>query len=105
MKNKEDFEILNKLLHYLKPYKLQIVIVLFCILLSAGINIVQPFIGQVIMDQGLVAKNSGIVIKFALIILAITVIDQVLEFIETIFYTDLNNKYTYSLFQSVTQKC
>lgn len=101
---KSDWKTMKRALAYLKPYKRNISFVILCLLLSSGLNVVQPLLGKAIMDQGLIAKNIAIVFKFAIMILFLVIIDQSISLLETKYLAGLSARYSYDLFRVAFRK-
>lgn len=57
MKNVENLYLLKRAVHFLKPFRKNIAFIFICILLSSALNLIQPLISRVIIDNGLVNKN------------------------------------------------
>lgn len=67
----ENRFIYKRILVFLKPYLKKISIIFVCIIVSTCINMLLPLLSKQIMDNGLLVKNFGIVVKFSLLTLAI----------------------------------
>ncbi|MCX7745307.1 MAG: ABC transporter ATP-binding protein/permease [Clostridia bacterium] len=95
--SKEDKQLLKRLLRLLHPYRKSIIIVLFCVLASAGIEMIMPLIAKELMDKGLLAKNIGMVVRFVLITLSLLFVEQAIGFLETKYYAYINTNMPYNL--------
>ncbi len=97
MVTEENRAILKRLFKLLKPYFKKISIIFVCIIASAGINMLFPLLSKQIMDNGLLTKNFGIVVKFSLLTLAIVLIEQAIGLVETKYFSYVNAMFQYSL--------
>lgn len=93
----EDKEILRRLLHLFKPYIKNIVIITFCLLLSAGLNTLVPLISKRIVDDGLIKNDFNLLIKLVLMSFLVVVVDQGIGFIETRYRVLVSSKMPYEL--------
>jgi ATP-binding cassette subfamily B protein len=100
----KNITILFRMLSYLKSFKKDIIFLISCLLITALLNTVQPFMVKQITDYGLVEKNIYIVSKYAIIILILVAITQCLSIVQTKFYADMNTKYQYILFKTAFRK-
>lgn len=100
----EDVKILKRILTYLKPFKMVIAAIILLIIFSSLISIIQPLLGKIIMDNGFVAKNVGVVAKYSLITLILVIISQGIELLETVLYSGFNAKFHYFMFKTAFRK-
>ncbi len=82
----------------LKPYKGKIIILTLCVLIASVMSVFTPIINRNIIDNGMVALNLEVVIKYTLLILAMVLADQILEFIEFKQSAYINNMLSLDLF-------
>ena len=94
---KENKEIYLRLFKLLKPYFKKISLIFVCIIASAGINMLIPLLSKQIMDNGLLAKNFTVVVKFSILTLAIVLIEQAIGLLETKYFSYVNSLFQYSL--------
>ncbi|MEA4960167.1 ABC transporter ATP-binding protein [Lutispora sp.] len=64
--------------------------VLICIVLSAGINIAEPYIGKLLIDEGLIKMNFNLSFKFALACFLLALMQQCISVLETKYTVYLN---------------
>jgi ATP-binding cassette subfamily B protein len=92
----------NKLLKnvfiLLRPYKKNIFMLIFCVLITSGTAMLNPLINKNLIDNGVMAHNLEVVIKYTLIILGLFVVEQIIEFIEFREYSYINNMLSAGLF-------
>ncbi|OPX43732.1 putative ABC transporter ATP-binding protein [Ruminiclostridium hungatei] len=79
----EDKKIIKRILYLFRPHIKKVVVILACMLLSAGISMMIPRMSQQLMDKGLLARNYKLLVFFTLATLALLLIDQGLGFLET----------------------
>lgn len=97
--NKESWTLIKKIIVLLKPYTRKLVIVLICIIASSGISMLLPQFSKQIMDNGLIAHNISIVIKFTLLSFLFVLLDQGIGLFETKYFSYINSVFQYSLFK------
>lgn len=81
--SKQNKDILKRILSLYKLYTKKTIITLTCMLISAGIGIILPLIGKLIIDNGLLVKDINYVIKFSIVGLCLTLFLQLIGLIET----------------------
>lgn len=79
MSNKETIE---KLLGLLKGHKKTIMVIVGCLLISAGFNLCLPLISKHIMDDGFIGRNKSLLIKLVLLSMGIYCINSLIEIIK-----------------------
>ena len=76
-------ELLLRILAYLKPYRLQFVLVFFAILLSAVIGLFPSLITGRIVDEALVGKNMSLLVQLLLLALLTLVGSQAIGVLQS----------------------
>lgn len=94
---KPDFLILKRILALFKPYTKKIIAILICIIFASGINMLLPLIGKQIMDDGLLAKNFGVVVWLSLISFSLILLEQTVGIFETKCRAYINSVMPYTL--------
>ena len=94
---KETKKIIFEIIKLFKPYKWKAVIVIICITLASALSILTPIINQKLMDDGLILKNTNIIIKYSIYSLLLLGIIQGLGAIETKYRTYIENFIAFTL--------
>lgn len=97
---KEDKIIYKRLIGLLKPYIKKISVIFICILASSAISMTFPLFSKKVMDDGLLAKDFGLVVKFSILTLALVLFDQLIGLIETKYFSYVNSTMQYSLLKT-----
>ncbi len=103
MKNyflKENKPIIKKMLLLFRPYIKNVVIVVSCMALSAGINTLIPLLSKQIVDNGLLGDNFNILVKFVAASFLLVVADQGMGIIETKFRVYISSMMPYELLKT-----
>ena len=112
----KDFKgTIKKLINYLSPYKLSILVVIVFAIGSSVFNIVGPkILGNATTEifNGLVNKvsNSGLGINFGAILKTLTllaslyIISSIFSFVQTFITSDISQKVSYNLRKSISEK-
>ena len=58
--------ILFRTLGYLKPYRMQIMLLMLCILVYSGLNIIWPYLNGVVLYEKVLAKNDSFLASFGI---------------------------------------
>lgn len=95
--SKDDKKLIKRILYLFRPYTGKVIVILVCMLLSAGISMMLPRINQQLMDKGLLARNFTLLVMFTLASLALLLVDQGLGFLETKNRIYLNSIIPYTL--------
>ena len=90
-------KVLRFILDLLKPYKIRIIIVSVCMIFVSLLGILSPLLQRILFDDGIVAGNLNIVIKYTLIIIALFLIEQIFEFLQFIHYEYINKQIPFNL--------
>jgi ATP-binding cassette subfamily B protein len=97
MFNKESKALIGKIVVLLKPYTPKIAMVLICIFASSGISMLLPQFSKQIMDNGLIARDFNIVVRFSLLTLLFVLLDRGIGLLETRYFSYINSVFQYSL--------
>lgn len=81
--NEEQKQLIKRILLLLTPFTKKIIVILLIMLVSAGIGMILPLIGKVIMDNGLLQKDFPYVVKFACIGFGLILLGECLGLAET----------------------
>lgn len=113
-KPKDMKKTLGKIINYMKPFHLMIILVMVCALMSAGFSIVGPKIlgnATQLIFEGFVNKIQGSggidfdgIKKVLLTVLTIYVISAILSFIQGLLMTDVSQKICYKLRREMSEK-
>lgn len=85
------------LIRWLYSMKLQIIILLIVALISLSINVVSPYVGKLLIDDGIVHGDPGTIVKYALILIAIAIGGWFLGFARGILSGRINQKLLYNM--------
>ncbi|GAB6086886.1 ABC transporter ATP-binding protein [Alkaliphilus crotonatoxidans] len=94
---KEDRRIIKWLLSLFKPYSRKLIIVIVCVMASAGINILLPLVSRELMDNGLLKSDIVAVIRLAALTISLVVIDQGIGLLETKYRAYISSMLPYNL--------
>lgn len=94
---KEDRRIIKWLLSLFKPYSRKLIIVIVCVMVSAGINILLPLVSRELMDNGLLKSDIVAVIRLAALTISLVVIDQGIGLLETKYRAYISSMLPYNL--------
>lgn len=76
---------LKRILKFASPYKKLLSLFLIVIVLDAVISAVNPLIFKQIINSGIIARNTSLVIRLALLIAVLSIFDAALSFIQRYF--------------------
>ncbi|MCX7747534.1 MAG: ABC transporter ATP-binding protein/permease [Clostridia bacterium] len=93
----EDRLLLKRVLSLLVPYKKAIIIILVCVLATAGIEMMMPLVARGMMDKGLLVKDIGVVVRLVLLTFALLLLEQAIGFLETRYFAYINSVMPYNL--------
>ena len=88
---------LKRILAWLKPYRLQLVLVLLCIAVSGVLAIVPSLLTGQMIDQGLYHKDVPLLIKLALLSLAVLIGSSLVSIGEVYLTTWIGQHVTYDM--------
>lgn len=113
-KPKDMKKTLKKIINYMKPFHLMIILVMVCALMSAGFSIVGPKIlgnATQLIFEGFVNKIQGSggidfdgIKSIIATVLTIYVISAILSFIQGLLMTDVSQKICYNLRKEMSEK-
>ncbi|HPZ50510.1 MAG TPA: ABC transporter ATP-binding protein [Propionibacteriaceae bacterium] len=72
----------RRVLTYAAPYKGTIALFLVCVVLTAAAGVVPPLLFKSIIDDGVLAGDTGVVIRLALIVAAVAVADAAIGVVQ-----------------------
>jgi ATP-binding cassette subfamily B protein len=96
-KQKISAKELKKLFLFLRPYKFRVLVICMCSLVLAFIMVLQPLFRQRLIDNGIVGKDLGAVIIFAALMLALYLINQIVNTVQFLNYTYINKLLPFNL--------
>lgn len=94
---KEEYELINRIIKFYKPYISKIVLIVFLIIISTGINLLMPLIGKLLMDEGLIKMNYSNTVKYATITSVFALLGQGVSAVQTYFMIYINNMASFSM--------
>ncbi|GER73937.1 hypothetical protein BpPP18_20040 [Weizmannia acidilactici] len=65
---------MDRALSYIKPYRKQIAVAFFFMLVELSVELLQPLFISKIIDHGIVARNMGAVIKWGAVMIALALL-------------------------------
>lgn len=99
-----NFKKVEYFIKYLKPFKKKFILLLFLLLLIAGISVFYPLINEKLIDEGISNNN----IKFAIYILTAQLVlytsTNILEFIQGWIFLNVNTKLSINLISDFLKK-
>lgn len=103
-KQKLDYTLLKRILTYLKPFKSKLAVIILCLAITTVLGFLQPLIIRTITDDGLVNQNLRTVILAVLSLLAVVVVNQLIEVWQANIFADIHNASSFTLFHQAFQK-
>ena len=82
---KIERETFKRILRFASPYKKQLIIFLIFIVLDAAIGVVNPLLYKQIIDNGIIAKNTTLIVHIALLVGFLSITDAALSFVQRYF--------------------
>jgi ATP-binding cassette subfamily B protein len=82
---------------YARPYRLDLVIFLVAAALDAVVNVTYPLLVAVVIDQGVLHKNSGVVIGVAAAVAGLAIFDAFLSVVQRYFTSRVGEGLIYDL--------
>lgn len=95
---------LKRIFSYLKPYKKEFLLVALTILISTVVSFFQPLVIQFITDDGMLQQNMRVIIRFALILAILVLVNQAIDLWQTHIFADIHNQSYYTIFHQVFEK-
>lgn len=74
--------LLRRVLGYGRPYRGQIAVFLTCIIVDAAITVIPPLLFKSIIDQGVLGRDIGLIVRLSLVVVAIAFCDAALTVIQ-----------------------
>jgi ATP-binding cassette subfamily B protein len=88
---------LKKLFSFLRPYKFRVFVVCVCTLVLSFLTVLQPLLRQRLIDDGIVGKNINTVIFFAVSMLVLYLLNQIVNTVQFLNYTYINKLLPFNL--------
>src|SRR6201986_1342309 len=88
---------IKRIAGYARPYRVQLTLFLIATALDAAITVVNPLLLRELIDNGIVAKDEGIVIAVALTVAGVTIFDALLGVINRYFSSRIGEGLIYDL--------
>ncbi|MGE6414385.1 ABC transporter ATP-binding protein [Planococcus kocurii] len=86
---------------YAKPYKFYIVIALILMLLELIVELIQPLVIARIIDEGIVAKDQGVIIQLGIVLMALSVIAFISGIVNSYFAAHASHSFSFDLRQAL----
>lgn len=94
---KEEYKLVNRIIKFYKPYISKIVVILFLIIITTGINMLMPLMGKLLMDEGFIKMNYSYTVKYATISVLLALLGQCISAAQTYFMIYINNMASFSM--------
>src|SRR6201996_8981024 len=88
---------IKRIVGYARPYRGQLTLFLIATALDAAITVVNPLLLRELIDNGIVAKNEGVVIVVAVTVAGVTIFDALLGVINRYFSSRIGEGLIYDL--------
>jgi len=95
---------LKRVFSYLKPHKMEFILVGFSLLISTAVGFFQPLVIRSITDDGMLQQNMGVIIRSVLMLAALVLMNQAVDLWQTHIFADVHNKSYYAVFHQVFDK-
>lgn len=92
-----DHRLMRRLLRYLRPYQVTVVISVALLLVIAGLQLVGPYLTKVAIDRYIAFKNLSGLAKIAVLYLAVLVFQFTVRYIQTYMMQLMGQKAMYDL--------
>ena len=92
-----DHRLMRRLLRYLRPYQVTVVISVALLLVVAGLQLVGPYLTKVAIDKHIAFKNLSGLAKIAVLYLAVLVFQFTVRYIQTYIMQLMGQKAMYDL--------
>lgn len=89
------------LIRWLYPMKIQVIVLLIIALVSLSINVISPYVGKLLIDDGIVHGDPGAIVKYVLILVAIAIGGWFLGFVRGFLSGRINQKLLYNMRSNV----
>lgn len=90
-------KIIKEIVKLFRPFKWKALMVIACITVSSGLNLLVPILSQKLMDDGLILKDNSVIIKSSIFILMLMILIQAISIIETRYQTYIENILSFTL--------
>jgi ATP-binding cassette subfamily B protein len=88
---------IRRVMGYARPYRLQLSIYLFATAIDATITVVNPLLLRELIDNGIIARDQGVILVVALTVVGVTVFDALLGVINRYFSSRIGESLIYDL--------
>jgi len=88
---------IKRIAGYAKPYRVQLSIYLFATAIDAAITVVNPLLLRQLIDNGIIARDEGVVIAVALTVAGVTLFDAFLGVVNRYFSSRIGEGLIYDL--------
>jgi ATP-binding cassette subfamily B protein len=95
---------MRRLLRYLRPYRRQVALALFVLLLGAVTSIIGPWITQLVIDEAIPGQDTRLLATLALAFLGTILLGFLLEYVESVVTTWLGQSVMYDLRKEIFEK-
>jgi ATP-binding cassette subfamily B protein len=99
-----DARLMRRLLRYLRPYRRQVALALFVLLLGAVTSIIGPWITQLVIDEAIPGQDTRLLATLALAFLGTILLGFLLEYVESVVTTWLGQSVMYDLRKEIFEK-
>lgn len=82
-KQNENLPIIKRILSLLKAYKTKIFAIVFLMTVSAGIEMLLPLLGKLIIDEGLLLKDMSYIFKISIFAIVLVILNGAVKIWET----------------------
>jgi len=92
-----DARLMRRLLTYLRPYRLHVVLAIGLLMLASAVEIVGPFLTQQVIDRAIPAADVGMLVRLTLAYLVAVILGAGLQYAQGILTTWLGQSVMYDL--------
>jgi ABC-type multidrug transport system fused ATPase/permease subunit len=85
------------LIRWLRPMKMQVVMLLVTAIVSLSINVVNPYVGKLLIDEGIVKGDIGTLVRYLIILVTINIAGWFLGFARGLLSGRINQKMLYNM--------
>lgn len=96
-------KIVLQLWNLLNPYKKNMLIIILCLLISAGFNLLLPIINSLMVDEGFIAGNKFLLIKLVLIMLLLNLLIIALDLVRERIRISIQSQLKFALSESAIE--
>ncbi|MBQ7090372.1 MAG: ABC transporter ATP-binding protein, partial [Clostridia bacterium] len=94
---KLTFGLIKRVLSWLKPYRLQLFLVLLCITAAGILSVVPSLLTGQMIDEGLYKGNVGLIVRMALLSLGVMLVSNLISACEVMLTTWIGQHVTYDM--------